>query len=142
MILSLPVVAFLALAIQPASAENSLREQAARAPARPSIGVASFIARTLDGRKTASGEIFNSRELVAAHRTYPLGTRLRVTNLANGREVVVRVIDRMGRPRRRGGPVLDVSRAAAARLGFLQQGTTRVRMEVLGARDRADVRER
>jgi rare lipoprotein A len=97
-----------------------------------SVGIASFMARSLDGQKTASGEIYDSREMVAAHRTYPLGTRLRVTNLANGRSVVVRVIDRMGPRRGRRAAVLDVSRAAAERLAFVQQGKTRVRMEVLG----------
>lgn len=96
-----------------------------------SVGLASFVARSLDGRKTASGERFDSAEMVAAHRTYPLGTRLRVTNLQNGRSVIVRIIDRMG-PRR--GPraaVIDLSRAAAERLAFIKAGKARVKMEVV-----------
>ena len=70
--------------------------------------------------------------LVAAHPNYPFGTLLRVTNLANGRSVEVRVLDRgPARGPQAEGVILDVSQRAAERLGFIRQGRTRVRLEVL-----------
>jgi rare lipoprotein A len=89
-----------------------------------SVGIASFY--KFDS-KTASGEQFNPSELTAAHRTLPFGTRLRVTNLATGQSVTVRVNDR--------GPfisgrVVDVSRSAAEELGMIDRGITKVKLEV------------
>ncbi len=91
-------------------------------------GRASYYAESLAGNLTASGEPYEPDSLVAAHRDLPFGTRIRVTNLRNGRSVQLRVIDR--------GPfvdgrVLDVSRRAAELLGFVKRGLTRVRIEVL-----------
>ncbi len=80
------------------------------------------------GRTTASGESFDPDRLTAAHRTLPFGTRVRVTNLENGRSVVVTITDRG--PFRR-GRVIDVSGRAARRLGFAAQGVARVRLDVL-----------
>jgi rare lipoprotein A len=78
--------------------------------------------------KTASGEKFDPNELTAAHRTLPFGTRLRVTNVATGRSVTVRVNDR--------GPfvpgrVVDVSRSAAESLGMTRQGVAKVKLDVV-----------
>jgi rare lipoprotein A len=89
-----------------------------------SVGIASFYKFE---SKTASGEQFNPGELTAAHRTLPFGTRLRVTNLATGQSVTVRVNDR--------GPfipgrVVDVSRSAAEELGMIDRGITKVKLEV------------
>ena len=70
--------------------------------------------------------------LVAAHPTYPFGTRVRVTNLVNGRSTIVRIVDRGPSAQLRAdGLLIDVSRKAAEALGFIQQGRTRVRLEVL-----------
>jgi rare lipoprotein A len=80
----------------------------------------------LHGRKTASGERFDASAMTAAHPSAPFGSRLRVTNLANGRSVVVRVNDRGPHAR---GRAIDVSRAAAEALGFKGRGTQRVRIE-------------
>lgn len=91
-------------------------------------GYASFYGAQHHGRRTASGEVFDAGRLTAAHRTLPFGTRVRVTNLKNGRHVDVTVNDRG--PFRR-GRVIDVSRRAAKELGFLRAGTARVRVEVL-----------
>lgn len=91
-------------------------------------GIASYYGRELAGRRTASGERFNPAGLTAAHRTYPFGTRLRVTNLANGRQVIVRVNDRGPFVRRR---TLDVSQGAVRALGFTGRGMARVRYERL-----------
>jgi rare lipoprotein A len=82
------------------------------------------------GKKTASGERFNRHALTAAHRSLPLGSRVRVTDLESGRQVVVRINDRgpYGRDRRR---IIDLSEAAARLLGFHERGWTRVKLEVL-----------
>jgi rare lipoprotein A len=91
-------------------------------------GEASYYARMLEGRPTASGERYRGTSLTAAHRSLPFGTRLRVTNLANGRRVEVRVNDRGPFHRRR---ILDLSRAAAVELGMVRRGHARVSVEVL-----------
>ena len=82
------------------------------------------------GRKTASGERFNKHAMTAAHRTLPFGTRVRVTNLANGRSVVLRINDRgpWGKDRSR---IIDVAEDAAKKLGFHGDGWARVTIEVL-----------
>lgn len=86
-------------------------------------GLATYYARRYNGRRTASGIRYNPEKLTAAHQSLPLGTRVRVVNLANGREIVVKVIDRC-RPRKI--PFIDLSRAAARSLGFLGKGVARV----------------
>ncbi len=91
-------------------------------------GVASFYGAELEGRPTANGEIFEPDGATAAHRTLPLGSVIRVTNLRNGKSVVVRVNDR--------GPfvgdrILDLSHGAAKEIKMAKRGTTRVRIEVL-----------
>ena len=96
----------------------------------PEVGMASYYGDKHQGRRTANGERFDMHALTAAHRTLPFGTRVEVTNLENGRSVVVRINDR--------GPfvegrVIDLSQAAARELRFLGRGTTRVRLKVLGA---------
>jgi peptidoglycan lytic transglycosylase len=96
------------------------------------VGLASYYGPGFHGEPTASGKIFNQYEMVAAHRTLPLGSVVRVTNLENRRRVVLRVIDRgpYGRNYRK-GTIIDVSKGAARRLGFIQDGLVPVRVEVL-----------
>lgn len=112
-------------------------------PERPRVqtGIASWYGRPHHGRRTASGEVFDMHAMTAAHRSLPLGTRVRVTNVENGRSVVVRINDR--------GPfvdgrVIDVSRAAALALGAIGNGVFPVRLEVLeeAAADSPDEDER
>jgi rare lipoprotein A len=91
-------------------------------------GKASWYGREQQGGPTASGERFNMRELTAAHRTLRMNTHVRVTNLRNGRQVVVRINDRGPYGR---GRIIDVSRAAAERLDMLNAGIVPVRLEVL-----------
>lgn len=81
----------------------------------------------------ASGETFNPRHMIAAHRTLPIGTRVRVTNLENGRSVILRITDRG--PYAGRGTIIDVSHGAAKRLGFVQDGRVRVKVEVLAPAD-------
>jgi rare lipoprotein A len=111
----------------------SPRVRGRAAPAhRTQFGLASYYGPGFHGEETASGEIFDQTEMVAAHRTLPLGSVVRVTNLENGRRVVVRVIDRgpYGRNFRK-GTIIDVSKGAARRLQFLRDGIVRVRLDVL-----------
>lgn len=96
--------------------------------AKRESGVASYYGPEFAFRRTASGEMFDPKDMTAAHRTLPFGTRIRVTNLGNGRRVVLRVNDRG--PYRK-GRVVDVSHAAARKLGFSQRGIARVRIDVL-----------
>lgn len=91
-------------------------------------GKASYYAQAHHGKRTASGERFDQHALTAAHRTLPFGTRVRVTNLNNDRSVVLRINDRGPFVR---GRIIDVSRAAAERLGMLRSGVVPVRVEAL-----------
>jgi rare lipoprotein A len=91
-------------------------------------GMASWYGPGLHGRRSASGEVFNQHALTAAHRTLPFGTRVRVTNLSSGQQVIVRINDR--------GPfshsrIIDLSAAAASSIGIRASGVGRVRLEVL-----------
>ena len=94
----------------------------------PGIGSAAYYHARLNGRPTASGERYNQNALTAAHQRYPFGTKVRVTNLANDKSVVVRINDR--------GPLIDgrvieVSRRAAEQLDFLKDGIAQVKVEVV-----------
>jgi rare lipoprotein A len=99
-------------------------------PKTQEVGVASYYSGRWHGRRTASGERFDMHEMTAAHRTLPFGTRVRVTNLANGHQAVVRINDRGPWKKKR---VIDVSYAAARKLGMIGSGTARVRVDVLAA---------
>ena len=101
-------------------------------PAPPDLrvqyGLASWYGQERQGRRTASGEIYDSSQLTAAHRMAPFGTYARVTNLANGRVVQVRINDRGPANRER---VLDLSYAAAYQLGMVRAGVAHVKVEFL-----------
>jgi rare lipoprotein A len=96
------------------------------AEVRPAVGVASYYGKQFHGRNTASGEKYNMNALTAAHRSFPFGTQVKVTNLANDRSVMVRVNDRGPFIR---GRIMDVSLEAARRLQMIGAGTARVRLE-------------
>jgi rare lipoprotein A len=91
-------------------------------------GLASVYSEHLNGKRTASGERYDSGGLTAAHRTLPLGAEVRVTNLDNGKSVRVRVNDRGPHMQ---GRIVDLSSRAAAALG-MRSGVARVKVEVLG----------
>ena len=95
---------------------------------RAESGQASWYGPRFHGRPTASGEIYDMYDLTAAHRDLPFGTTLRVTDLASGRSVIVRINDRGPFVGRR---VLDLSYAAADRLGMIDDGLARVQVEPL-----------
>jgi len=95
-------------------------------------GWASYYGREFQGRRTASGQRFNPRARVAAHPSYPFGTRVRVTNLRNQRSVTVTIIDRgPARTQQADGVIIDLSQGAAERLDFIRAGRARVRVDVL-----------
>jgi rare lipoprotein A len=92
------------------------------------MGLASWYGEAHDGLPTASGEIFDRTQYTAAHRTLPIGTRLRVTNLENGRVVRVRVNDRGPYV---AGRILDLSQEAARTLGMVERGVVMVQLDVV-----------
>jgi rare lipoprotein A len=90
-------------------------------------GVANFYSDKLEGRKTASGEVYDKNALTAAHKKLPYGSKVKVTNVENGKSVVVTVNDRMAASN---SAVIDVSRRAAEELGFVAAGRVKVTLEV------------
>lgn len=91
-------------------------------------GLASFYAKKFNGRKTASGERYQDNLLTAAHRTLPLGTMVKVTNLRNGHQITVRINDRGPFIK---GRIIDLSRRAAGELGMVSAGMARVKIETI-----------
>lgn len=94
----------------------------------PLAGLASWYGSMWNGRPTASGETYDETQLTAAHRSLPLGTRVRVTNLQSMRSVIVRINDRGAMAP---GRIIDLSSAAAREIGMLEQGLSKVRLEIL-----------
>lgn len=92
------------------------------------IGIASYYGGNFHGKRTASGEMFNKNAMTAAHRSLKFGTKLKVTNLRNGRTVLVTVNDRGPHVQ---GRIIDLSQAAAKKIGLAHAGTVRVKLEVL-----------
>lgn len=133
--LTLSLVVLPALAVHPAPAaliKPSVAPVLAAAPYQ--VGMASWYGAWFQGKETSSGEPFNLNALTAAHRTLPLGTRVRVTNLLNRRSVVVRINDRGPIPSSR---VIDLSEAAARELGYTGAGLAPVRIDVVSAATQA-----
>lgn len=117
-----PVVLALALLLSTVSA----CQQKAQRPAE--TGLASFYSTSFEGRITSSGTKFSNSKFTAAHRTLPFGTQVKVTNLENGKSVMVTITDR--------GPfitgrIIDLSQAAATTLDFMDSGIVEVRLEVV-----------
>jgi rare lipoprotein A len=125
------VAAALALALglaAPASrAQESDGREGTSAQAASETGVAVVYAADLEGRPTASGEAYDVGRLTAAHRSLPFGTKVRVTDAANGRSVLVVINDRWGGPP---GQIVNLSRAAADQIGMGAGGQRRVRLDV------------
>ena len=92
------------------------------------IGISSYYAEDFHGKLTANGEVYDMYGLTAAHKTLPLNTIVRVTNLDNEKSLILRINDRGPYVK---GRILDCSYGAAKKLGFLANGTTQVRVEVI-----------
>jgi rare lipoprotein A len=116
---------------------NAIGQERTKAPPKRHIsdsieyGIASYYGGKFQGRLTTSGEKFDQNELTAAHNRLPLGTWVRVTNLKNNRSVIVKITDRMHPKNKR---LIDLSRRAAEKLGFIKSGLTKVKVEVLSRR--------
>ena len=95
---------------------------------RVQIGIASYYGKKFHKKLTANGETFNMYKVSAAHRTYPLGTKVKVTNLENGKSIKLFINDRGPFAK---GRILDLSYKAARKLDFVNQGTTKVRIDVI-----------
>lgn len=113
----------------PAQVPERVREALPERVLQTVTGEATFYADRFEGRRTASGIPFRQNQMVAAHRAYPFGTILRVTNTRNNRSVNVRVVDRGPFSTQR--TIIDLSRRAAQQLGYIDAGRTPVRVEVL-----------
>lgn len=96
-------------------------------------GQASFYSNKFHGKRTANGEIFNQEKFTAACNILPLGTWIRVTNLRNGKSVIVKTTDRLHPRMRR---LVDLSRSAAKKLDYISHGLTRVKVEVVDQKKR------
>lgn len=92
-------------------------------------GTASYYSNSFNGKKTANGEIYSHKKMTAACNVLPLGTWIRVTNLRNGKSVIVKINDRLHARMKR---VVDLSKEAADKLNYIKSGLTRVRVEVIG----------
>ncbi|MBX2938604.1 MAG: septal ring lytic transglycosylase RlpA family protein [Ferruginibacter sp.] len=108
-----------------AQAQPKEKETASK---RTIYGLASYYANKFEGRLTANGEVFSQSKLTAACNVFPLGTRLKVTNLRNRKSVIVRTNDRLHPNTRR---IIDLTHTAASKLGFIHAGLARVRIEVV-----------
>lgn len=97
-----------------------------------SVGMASYYSNGLRGKKTASGERYDPNKLTAAHKTLPIGTIVKVTNLGNNKQVVVKINDRGPYVR---GRIIDLSYSAARQLGMLKDGVTKVKIEVVSKKE-------
>ena len=97
-------------------------------PGQVLTGIASYSHDSLQGNKTASGQIYDKRKMSAAHKTLPLGTRVRVTDKRTGKSIVVRINDRGPFVK---GRIIDLSRKAAQELGIIQRGISPVKVEIL-----------
>ncbi|HEX8535654.1 MAG TPA: septal ring lytic transglycosylase RlpA family protein [Allosphingosinicella sp.] len=111
----------------PAVVEDAVEEEASEGKQIGS-GEASYYGNELAGNRTASGERFNPRALTAAHRTLPLGSKIRVTNTANGKSVVVRINDRGPFVKSR---LIDISYAAAQQINMVRSGKARVKLALI-----------
>jgi len=114
----------------PATNVPAVAPASTRAPKSGETGLASWYGHPYDGRQAANGEMYDMETLVAAHRTLPFGTRVRVVDLDNGKTVDVRIIDRGPFV---GGRIIDLSHAAAEKIDMIGPGVARVRLDIISA---------
>jgi rare lipoprotein A len=119
---------FSTLLVTPLQSSAKTRHHHAASAQKSQIGIASFYGKKFHGRNTANGEVFNNNALTAAHLTLPFGSKVKVTCLRNGKSVIVRINDRGPHVR---GRMIDLSYAAAKKIGLVKLGTAKVKLEVL-----------
>ncbi len=130
-LLTVLIAAFLLFAPASINAQEGGKAKSAKKTKKSKkvlYGQASFYANKFHGRRTASGEIFNQTKLTAACNVLPIGTWVRVTNLKNGKSIIVKTNDRLHPKTRR---IIDLTRTGAKKLGFINRGLTRVKIEIL-----------
>jgi rare lipoprotein A len=91
-------------------------------------GIASFYSDVFQGKKTASGELYDRNKLTAAHKTLAFGTKVKITDLENGKSVIVTITDRGPQSKKR---MVDLSYAAAEKIGLIDAGLSKVRLELI-----------
>jgi rare lipoprotein A len=122
------VLSFAQRGLGGADIKDSVQVQQINGKARILYGTASYYADKFNGRETANGEVYDSKKMTAACNVLPMGTWLRVTNLSNNRTVIVKTNDRLHPRMTR---IVDLSRVAAEKLGYIGKGLTKVKVEVL-----------
>ena len=127
-VLSVFISIFLALPAKVLFAKEAFSHHSRAAYTKPITGTASYYGEKFQGKRTASGEIFNKNAMTAAHRSLPFGTKVKVTNLRNGKTVLVKINDRGPHVP---GRMIDLSQAAAKKIGLSHAGTVRVKLQVL-----------
>ena len=116
--------------------ENKAIKKQIKKDTKTLYGQASYYSQKFEGRKTATGQRFNHKKFTAACNSLPLGTFIKVTNLKNGKTLIVQTNDRLNKKTTR---LIDLTMAGAKRLGFVSAGLARVKVEVLGSKiDRID----
>jgi rare lipoprotein A len=118
--------------------QHSAKSHHPKTALKVQYGVASFYSDKFEGRKTYTDEIFSQKKFTGASNTLPMHTWVRVTNLRNSQSVVVQINDKMHPRNKR---LIDLSRAAAVRLGYAGRGLTHVRIDVLGKEKPPDAEE-
>lgn len=116
------------LSVRPSSKVNKKKSYLPDSRSHALKGVASYYGSDFHGKKTASGEQYNMHNLTAAHKTLSFNTRVKVTNLENNKTVIVRINDRGPFKKRR---IIDLSLAAAKKIGLIITGTAKVKLEII-----------
>jgi rare lipoprotein A len=114
---------------QDSSSDTTISDGTIKPNQKIYYGTASYYADKFNGRKTANGEIYDGAKYTAACNVLPLGTWIRVTNSRNKKSVIVKINDRLHPRMKR---IVDLSKAAAEKLGYINRGLTQVKVEVLG----------
>lgn len=125
----LAVIFLLMICCAKGYAQDTPKAKSVKTNTRVLYGLASFYSNKFNGRKTANGEIFNQNKFTCACNVLPLGTWVKVTNLRNGKSVIVKTNDRLHPKMKR---IVDLTRAAAQKIGYVASGLTRVKVEVIG----------
>ena len=117
-----------------AQSGETIKKLKLKSTTRVFYGQASFYANQFIGRRTANGEIFDQKKFTCACNVLPLGTWIKVTNLRNGKSVIVKTNDRLHPRMKR---IVDLSKVAAQKLGYVSRGLTRVKVEIVGKNTKA-----
>lgn len=127
-IVTIFMILIMSLSLVAETKSNNTKNEVSESEKIYQVGMASFYGGKWHGRRTASGEIFNTHSLTAAHKTLPFNTSVKVTNLSNGKSVVVRINNRGPYVK---GRVIDLSTAAFKSIENERKGVTKVKLEII-----------